>query len=257
MENRIKTACFRFYAYLNELLPREDRHKVVRVLFKGRQSVKHLIESCGVPHTEVDLILVNGASADLTYIMQGGEYISVYPHFYQLPIPNGKRNQQPQTDTLFFIADGHLGQLARYLRMLGFDTFYKNEIADAVLAEISENERRILLTRDRGLLKRKMVEFGCLIRYLDPLDQLRQVAKRYNLMKVCQPFSRCIVCNGILEPVKKQDILHLLEPKTKKFFTIFKQCALCGKIYWAGSHMAYMNKIIENLKEISNKKEFI
>jgi len=257
MENKTKTARFRFYAYLNELLPREDRYKIVRVCFKGRQSIKHLIESCGVPHTEIDFLIVDSKAVDLSYIMQGGEFISVYPHYFNLFPLQDDRLQPTRPDILRFTADGHLGKLSRYLRMLGFDTFYKNEIGDKTLAVLSEKDGRILLTRDRGLLKRKMVEAGCLIRYRDPLDQLLQVVQRYDLMSDCQPFTRCMVCNGDLEPVRKDDILDLLEPKTSKYFSAFKQCALCGKVYWAGSHMVYMNKIIKNLKEISNNKELI
>lgn len=254
MEDRIKIASFRFYAYLNELLPREQRYKPIQVKFKGRQSIKHLIESCGIPHTEVDFILLNSETADLSYIMRGRELISVYPHYYRIPIPETRRLQLERPAKLRFSADGHLGQLARYLRMLGFDTFYKNEIDDGELAGISGKDGRILLTRDRGLLKRKMVEAGCLIRHRDPIDQLRQVVQRYNLMMDCLPFSRCMICNGDLELVKKEDILDLLEPKTKKYFNKFKQCVNCGKVYWAGSHHAYLSRIIEDLEEISNPR---
>lgn len=249
MAGNQRVAFFRFYSHLNELLPKYRRFQQLPVAFKGRQSVKHLIESLGVPHTEVDLVLVNGKPKRFSYIPRNAERVSVYPRFVKLPMPAAIRLQPEDPQILRFSADGHLGQLVRYLRMLGFDTYYRNNVGDAELAEIAEDQQRILLTRDRGLLKRKAIKQGYLIRQRDPRQQLLSVVRRYNLMAISQPFTRCMVCNGKLISVQKEAIMDRLEPKTKVYFQEFKQCAACRKIYWAGSHHAHLCAIIAWLDE--------
>lgn len=241
------TAFFRFYAELNQLLPDRERFLLQTVEFKGQQTVKHLIESQGIPHTEVDLILVNGNSVGFDHIPKALELISVYPFFHSL---NPVTRLQPKIlGDPCFILDGHLGRLASYLRMLGFDTSYRDDYTDEVLAAFSLKEARILLTRDRGLLKRKLVTQGYLITSKDPRQQVHSVIKRYDLVGKFRPFTRCISCNGILEVVEKEEIMELLKPKTKRYFDHFMRCSMCGKIYWAGSHHQRMQTLIEELIE--------
>jgi uncharacterized protein with PIN domain/sulfur carrier protein ThiS len=247
MKPEKRIAYFRVYSYLNDLIHKLKRYKRFPIEYRGRQSVKHLIESSGIPHTEVDLVLVNGQPVDFSYITQEQDRVSVFPHFSRLVVPDSLRMQQKGSGDMLFAADGHLGHLARYLRMLGYDTFYDNEMDDEDLAAISCGENRILLTRDRGLLKRKSIRNGCLVRYRKPIQQLQQVVQRYGLMALSNPFSRCMVCNDCLSPVSKVKVLDELEPKTKMYFNVFKQCNGCGKIYWSGSHHQHMDRIIKDL----------
>ncbi len=245
-------ATFRFYAELNEFLPYNKRFSAQQVEFKGRQSVKHLIESCGVPHTEVDLVLVNGCSVDFNYLVKAQDVVSVYPVFESLDIIPLLRLRPQPLRVARFVLDGHLGRLAAYLRMLGFDALYQNECADEDLAEKSASQERILLTRDRGLLKRRMVTRGYCLLTRDSRQQLLAVMRRFDLLSQIKPFSRCIACNGLLQPVDKAEILHLLEPGTRKYFNDFSHCEQCGKIYWKGSHHERMQALIEWLRaEIS------
>ncbi len=256
-------AQFRFYAELNEFLPYNKRYQPVAVSFKGRQSVKHLIESIGVPHTEVDLVLVNGRSVDFNYLAQNGDEFSVYPVFESMDItPLLKLRPEPLREARF-VLDGHLGRLAAYLRMLGFDTLYRNDYEDEKLAEISAKQARILLTRDRGLLKRKLVTRGYCLRTRDPRQQLLDVIERFDLRHCFTPFTRCIACNGILEKVDKDEIIDQLEPGTRKYFNEFSRCVVCGKVYWKGSHHDRMQDLLAwierslQLKELQSEAKYI
>lgn len=242
------TVFFRFYAELNQLLPDRNRFSVQIVHFMGQQSVKHLIESQGVPHTEVDLILANGRSVGFDHIPNDGELISVYPLFQSLNICTLTELRPVPLPIPKFILDGHLGRLASYLRMLGFDVSYRNDYTDEKLAHTSFEENRILLTRDRGLLKRSLITYGFLIRTTDPFDQLQSVITRFQLKRLFKPYSRCMRCNGLLERINQSEIVKLLEPKTRKYFHRFKRCSDCAQIYWAGSHRTKMDKLIRKLR---------
>ena len=237
-------ACFRFYAELNEFLPNHQQYRLILVEFKGRQSVKHLIESSGIPHTEVDVVLANGQSVDFSYLVQQDDRIAVYPVFESLDITPLLRLRPSPLRVSRFVLDGHLGRLAAYLRMLGFDTLYRNDFDDEELAEISAAQQRILLTRDRGLLKRSKVLRGFCLRTKDPHQQLLDVVQRFDLQSQIAPFTRCIACNGILETVQKSEILDQLQPKTRKYFNEFSRCVDCGKIYWQGSHHERMQALV-------------
>ena len=237
-------ACFRFYAELNEFLPNHQQYRLILVEFKGRQSVKHLIESSGIPHTEVDVVLANGQSVDFSYLVQQDDRIAVYPVFESLDITPLLRLRPSPLRVSRFVLDGHLGRLAAYLRMLGFDTLYRNDFDDEELAEISAAQQRILLTRDRGLLKRSKVLRGFCLRTKDPHQQLLDVVQRFDLQSQIAPFTRCIACNGILETVQKSEILDQLQPKTRKYFNEFSRCVDCGKIYWRGSHHERMQALV-------------
>jgi len=239
------TAFFRFYAELNDLLPKKTRFQDIRQVFKGNQTVKHLIESLGIPHTEIDLILINGISVDFSYIPKEGDHVSVYPVFESFDISTLNRLRPIPLRESRFVLDGHLGRLAAYLRMLGFDSLYRNDFSDEELAQISDNENRILLTRDRGLLKRSQVSHGHLLTTRDPREQLLAVINRFDLVSFFKPFTRCVACNGILKSISKESVIDLLEPRTKQYFEKFSQCADCKKIFWKGSHYERMIGLIE------------
>lgn len=245
-------AIFRFYAELNGLLAKECRGQERVIGFKGRQTVKHLIESQGVPHTEVGLILAGGQSVGLDYLPQENERISVFPVFQSLDISTLHRLRPEPPCAMRFILDGHLGRLAAYLRMVGFDALYRNDYQDEELVDISVQDQRIVLTRDRGLLKRSRVTHAFLVKTRDPWQQLLSVVQRFDLTEKLNPFSRCMACNGLLEAVEKREVAEILEPKTKKYFEEFGRCASCGKVYWAGSHHRKMTELIARLSEALN-----
>ncbi len=235
----------RFYAELNDFLPRDRRQVPFAHTFAGRRSVKDLIESLGVPHTEVDLILVKGVSVDFTYLPQEGDQISVYPVFEAVDITPLVRLRPHPLREPKFVLDAHLGKLASHLRLMGFDTLYQNDYADETLAQVSETEKRLLLTKDRGLLKRRQVTHGYLVRGTDPELQLREVLSRFDLFDAVRPFTRCLNCNGSLEPVDKAAVAELLPPDISEGGSQFRRCAGCGKVYWRGSHYDHLSRFVE------------
>jgi uncharacterized protein with PIN domain len=237
----------RFYEELNDFLPVERKKVAFTHTFRGRVSVKDLIESLGVPHTEIDLILVNGRSVDFSYLAQDGDRISVYPVFEALDISPLLLLRPKPLRVIRFVTDIHLGKLARYLRMLGFDTLYRSNYSDDVLAAISSSEGRILLTRDCGLLKRNEVTHGYWVRLLNPLGQLEEVVHRLDLYNAFSPFTRCLECNGMLEPVEKESIIDRLPPATRNAFGEFHCCQDCRKVYWKGSHYERMRRLVDHL----------
>lgn len=241
----MKEANVRFYAELNDFLPPERRMRNSIYSFEVSGSVKDVIESIGVPHTEVDLILANGEPVDFTYRVQNGDSISVYPTFQSLDISPVVHLRPQLLRELRFVADTHLGRLAAYLRMLGFDTLYRNDYRDEDLARLSAGEKRILLTRDRGLLKRSIVIRGYCLRATDPRLQLVEVFQRFDLIGSIAPFRRCIHCNGVLQPTRKELVSDRLLPQTRRYFDEFYICPECNRIYWKGSHYRRMQRLIE------------
>ncbi len=238
---------FRFYEELNDFLPPEKRKVAFDYLLQRRASVKDVIEALGVPHTEVEVILANGISVDFGYIVGDGDRIGVYPVFESLDIrPLLKLRESPLRQPRF-VLDCHLGRLARYLRHVGFDTLYRNDYNDNRLAMISADEHRILLTRDRDLLKRRIITHGYCVRNHDPRKQLDEVLARFDLYTDIKPFGRCTRCNGEVVAVDKNDILDRLEPKTREYYDQFWQCGSCCQIYWEGSHFKKMKSLIDKL----------
>lgn len=241
------TATFRFYAELNDFLPPERRQRTFNYAFDRRAAIKDVVEALGVPHTEIDLILVDSEPVDFNHILGDGERVGVYPVFEAFDIAPLARLRPRPLRTPGFVLDAHLGTLARYLRLLGFDTLYRNDYDDAELAAISAGEHRILLTRDRGLLKRRIITHGMYVRDDKPRTQIKDIVTRLDLARMVHPFSRCTRCNGLLAPVDKADIVHRLEPKTKLYYENFLRCNDCGQIYWKGSHFARMERLVEEL----------
>jgi uncharacterized protein with PIN domain len=238
----------RFYAELSELLPAYWRDTSFDYAIKKTRSVKDLIESIGVPHTEVDLIFIDDESVDFNYQVEGGEQIRIYPPTNNLDNPALIRNQPSALAEPRFLLDVHLGRLATYLRMLGFDTLYRNDYDDLTLAEISEKQNRILLSCDRRLLMRKVITHGYLVKSRKPRQQIHEILKRFDLYDHQSERARCLHCNGIIQTVNKQAIEAQLLPLTKKHYDDFFQCDSCNKIYWEGSHHTKIQSFIETIR---------
>lgn len=223
------------------LLPPECRDGPFRRRFRGRVTVKHLVESLGVPHTEVGRVQINGREAPLDAMLRSGDHLEVFP-----PLPPAAR-EPPVLPR--FVLDNHLGRLAALLRLLGFDALYRNDFQDEELAEIASSDERILLTRDHRLLMRKTVERGYWVRSLEPEEQVREVVRRFQLAGCIQPFRRCPRCNTLLEPVEKEAILDRLQPLTRQYYDEFHRCPGCGQIYWKGSHYerirAWLDRVLQ------------
>jgi uncharacterized protein with PIN domain len=248
-------AFFRFYAELNDFLPAQRRQTDFVHSFRGRVSVKDMIESLGVPHTEVDLILADGRSVDFAYLVRDGDRVSVYPVFEALDISPAIRLRPLPLREARFILDVHLGRLAAYLRLLGFDTLYSTDASDDSLAQNASAEKRILLTRDRGLLKRGIVDRGYCVRHAEPRRQLAEVVRRFDLSGNLRPFRRCLRCNGLLRPTAKEAIADRLPRGTLRHYDDFRVCDGCGHVYWKGPHYRRMLGIVEEIRCLSNEGE--
>lgn len=238
----------RFYAELNDFLPKGPGGGTVTREFDVPGSVKDMIESCGIPHTEVDLIIANGESVDFDYQVHDGVFISVYPVFESFDIGPIVKVRPDPLRTISFVADVHLGRLARYLRMLGLDTLYDKDWEDATLAQISSREGRILLTRDLGLLKHSVVTHGYYVRATDPRRQVVEVARRFHLEADLEPFTRCTICNGRTSPVDKSEIADRLPSATYQHVEEYRQCSSCEKVYWRGAHHLELDRIVEAVR---------
>ena len=243
------TATFRFHGGLHDFVPRRQRHAPITHTFTWKASVKDMIESLGPPHSEVWLLLANGVSIDFEYIVQNGDVIDAYDVESAPDIENAVILVPPYPTRPRFILDQHLGRSAAYLRMLGFDTLYRNDYHDEELARVSDEDTRILLTRDVGLLKRGRVTYGYFVRSTDPLVSLREIARRFDLADHVQPFQYCIKCNGLLHPVEKAKIVDQLQPETAAAFQEFHQCGSCQQIYWKGAHFGKMEKLVQEVLE--------
>lgn len=243
---------FRFYAQLNDFLPRERRFVPFTHNFEPPPSIKDVIESLGVPHPEIDLIVVNGAPVEFNYAVQDGDRISVYPAFTSLDISHLLPLRRPLKD-FQFVLDTHLGRLATYLRLLGFDSVYATNRNDSELARISHDEGRILLTRDTGLLKRNEVVYGYFVRATNLIRQAIEVVRRFDLFRLISPFRRCLRCNSELISVSKDSILERLELKTRQHYDEFRTCPSCNRLYWQGSHYDHMRRLVERI--VSEKIE--
>ena len=244
----MKQASFRFYAELNDFLPESDRGSTLPLTFHVAPSVKDAIESFGVPHTEVDLVVAGGESVDLSHRVRDGELVSVYPMFESLDVRGATRvRAEPLRDTRF-VVDENLGALARYLRLLGLDVRYDPGTSDPELARISSRERRVLLTRDVGLLKRSEITHGYFVRATDPRDQTVEVVRRFDLVGLLRPLERCTLCNARLKRENIEDVQGLVPPGTLERGRDFRSCPACGRIYWRGAHYPRIAALIEQVK---------
>lgn len=242
-----------FYAELNNLLPTTWRNSNFNYGVKKPRSVKDLIESIGVPHSEIDLIIIDGNSVDFSHPIQGGEHINVYPASSKVDISPLKHNQPKPLPGQGFVLDVHLGRLAAYLRMTGFDTLYRNDYDDPTLADISARQNRILITCDRKLLMRKKISYGYFMRSRTPSQQILEVLSRFDLFDQLNTLTRCMQCNGLIQRVNKKEIEMKLLPLTKKNYDIFHQCNSCERIYWKGSHYEKMQLFLQQIKLAAEK----
>jgi uncharacterized protein with PIN domain/sulfur carrier protein ThiS len=240
-------ATFRFYEELNDFLPTDQRKRDLELEFEPPTPVRHLIETLGIPHTEVEVILLNGVSVDLEQRVEEGDRVSVYPMFESLDItPLLRLRERPLRDPRF-IVDAHLGRLSHYLRMLGFDTLFQNDFGDRELARLSAEQHRILLTGDRALLMHRTVTHGCYLRSHIPQQQVEYVVERLHLCSLIRPFSRCMECNGLLQKAAKEEVFEQLPENIRLIQDDFRRCGECGKVYWKGSHYQRMAQVIERL----------
>jgi uncharacterized protein with PIN domain len=237
----------RAYAELNDFLGPESRGLTVRRPFRAHQTVKDVLEAMGIPHTEVDLILVKGDPEDFTHRPTVGDRIAVYPVFEALDIGSTARLRPVPLRDPRFVIDVNLGRLARLLRVLGFDVWWSSDADDRTLADISLGQQRILLTRDRGLLKRRAITHGLFVHSDHPEEQTLEVIRRLDLRHRLAPLTRCVRCNGRLAPVTKEEVIDHLEPLTRRYYDEFSRCADCGRIYWRGSHHARLVSLVEGL----------
>jgi uncharacterized protein with PIN domain len=238
------TATFRFYGELNDFLPRGRRGRDVTLPCARAATTKHMIEALGVPHTEVALVLVHGAPAGLEAMLEEGDRVAVYPRFTTLDVADVGRIAPAPPGRMRFVADAHLGGLARLLRMAGFDTIYRNDIDDAEVEACVLADARVALTRDRDLLKRRGVDYGCYVRTLHAEEQLREIVRRYGLAERARPFTLCLHCNAPLRTVAKDDVLERLPPMVRATQDDFRTCDCCGRVFWRGTHWQRMRAML-------------
>jgi uncharacterized protein with PIN domain len=238
------SAQFRFYEELNDFLPEARRKRTFEIEIDRARSVKDAIESVGVPHTEIDLVVVDGKSVDFAHLLRGGERVSVYPMFESLDIsPITRLRPTPLRDPRF-VVDVNLGKLARHLRMAGFDTLWANDWDDDELMRIAAVQKRTLLTRDKAILRRREVDRGYFVRATASEAQLGEVVRALQLERLLAPFTRCRECNVPLEDAAKEEVIDGLPEKVRAFYDRFKRCPGCNRVYWEGTHFARMKDVL-------------
>lgn len=241
------TATFRFYEELNEFLAPERRGREFTCRCARAATTKHMIEALGVPHTEVELVLLNGESVGFERLLGEGDRVAVYPKFEALDVTPLLRVRDRPLRVIRFIADAHLGGLARLLRMTGFDTLYDNHFCDDEIERLAAALGCIVLTRDRELLKRRGISHGCYVHALRSEEQLREVFDRLDLARAARPFTRCLSCNGSLRSIEKTRIASLLPPGVRERHQRFSACDGCARVFWEGSHWRRMRERVDAL----------
>jgi uncharacterized protein with PIN domain len=240
-------ATFRFYEELNDFLAPALRRREFEHRFAESATTKHAIETLGVPHTEVELVLVNGESVGFGHPLRDGDRVAVYPKFEALDVSPLLRVRAEPLRVTRFVADAHLGGLARLLRMTGFDTLFDGGFHDDEVEALSLAEDRIVLTRDRELLKRRRITRGCYVHALPPAEQLRELFDRLHLAASARPFTRCLLCNAPLHAVDKAQVAASLPPSVRDGHEQFSRCERCLRVYWEGSHWQRMRTVVEGL----------
>lgn len=238
------TATFRFHGELNDFLPPPRRRRDFAAGCAREATAKHMIEALGVPHTEVALILVNDEPAGLDHRLRDGDRVAVYPGFQAPGVAPPPRPGDRPPDRPRFIADAHLGGLARLLRLAGFDTLYDNGIQDRDLVALAHDQGRVVLSRDVELLKRREVGHGCYVHALKPEAQFREIVARLDLAGGARPFSLCLSCNAPLRPVAKARVLERLPERVRERHERFATCPVCGRVFWEGSHWRRMTAVL-------------
>ena len=241
------TVTFRFYEELNDFLAPERRRRDFTSACARAATTKHMVEALGVPHTEVELILVNGESAGFDRLLQQGDRVAVFPKFETLDVTPLLRVRDRPLRVIRFVADAHLGGLARLLRMTGFDTLYENNFHDSEIELIAMREGRIVLTRDRELLKRREITHGCYLRALKPAQQLREIFGRLDLARNAKPFTLCLHCNTPLRAIDKALVLNRVPLVVRDRLERFSTCDSCQRVFWEGSHWQRMRELVDEL----------
>lgn len=248
-------AMFRFYEELNDFLAPDRRRRAFEARCARAATVKHMIEALGVPHTEVELVLVNGESVGFDRLLANGDRVSVYPRFETFDVTPLLRVRDAPLRVTRFIADAHLGGLARLLRLTGFDTLYDNHYDDAELVAIATREGRIALTRDRELLKRRELTHGCFVHALKPEQQAAELFQRLDLARSARPFSLCLECNAPLRPIDKADVAQRLPADVRARHARFSTCDHCARVFWEGSHWQRMRAVVDRLLAAGGPQE--
>lgn len=239
------TATFRFYEELNDFLPPMRRGHEFDCPCAQAATVKHMIEALGVPHTEVELVLVNGESSGFERLLREGDRVAVYPKFEAFDVSPLLRLRERPLRIMRFVADAHLGGLARLLRMAGFDTLYDNNFRDDEIETIAAQQGRIVLTRDRELLKRRAITHGCYLHTQKPAQQLREIFERLDLARSVQPFTLCLTCNAPLRAIDKALVLQRIPPRAGAIYQRFSTCDVCQRVFWEGSHWQRMRALLD------------
>ncbi|PTB17345.1 twitching motility protein PilT [Trinickia symbiotica] len=246
------TATFRFYEELNDFLAPPLRRREISCVCARAATTKHMIEALGVPHTEVELILVNGESVGFDRVLEEGDRVAVYPKFEALDITPMLRVRPAPLRVIRFVADAHLGGLAHLLRLAGFDTLYDNHYADEEIEALAAAEGRIVLSRDRELLKRRTITHGCYVRALKPQEQLREIVGRLDLIRSLRPFRLCLTCNVPLRSLERSEALGRVPEGVFERQTRFVTCDVCKRIFWEGSHWSRMRALVDSLARDRN-----
>lgn len=242
-----QTATFRFHGVLNDFLFKRRRESVILYTFNGTPAIKDSIEALGVPHPEVDVILVNHKPVAFSYLLQEGDLVEVYPVEAGRSWPVGYTSEENNPPPHRFVLDVHLGTLAKSMRMLGLDTHYQTDLTDTAITRIAAEEERVVLTRDIGLLKQRSITWGYWLRSQHTEEQLEEVIRRYSLQPSFRPFARCLACNVPVQQVRKEEVLEQLPPKTKLYFEEFYRCPSCSRVYWKGSHYERMQEFVTRI----------
>ncbi|WP_020680657.1 Mut7-C RNAse domain-containing protein [Marinobacterium rhizophilum] len=242
----IQVQC-RCHGRLNELLPPSQRWRVRTMHLKQEITLQQLLIPLHIPHPEVDLVMVNGAPARLDYCVRHGDQIHIYPDIGDIddaaivplrvrPLPRAR-----------FILDVHLGRLARRLRLLGLDCWYRSQMDDRAIVRLARIQERVILTRDRGLLQRVEVSHGYYVRAIRPEAQLREVLARFEPGPWLRPLSRCMRCNGLIETMSGEEVQRLSRPDLEREFSVIYRCVGCHQLYWQGSHYEQLRKYVDQL----------
>ena len=243
---------FRFYGELNDFLPFAYRYHEFRCAIRDPASVKDAIEALGVPHPEVDVLLINGRDDEFSCRLRDGDRVAAYPAFRSIDLGGLRRLGGDPPAPVRFVADAHLVRLAAFLRLCGFDTLVDDD--DAEVAGIGARDARVVLTRDVGLLKRAVIRYGYWVRRTDPERQLAEVLARFGLVDRMQPFTRCLACNTLLVPADADRVADRLPARTRENFQQFHECPGCARVYWPGSHYTRLRELIERVREANQVK---
>jgi uncharacterized protein with PIN domain len=227
------TARVEVAAELRLFLRPAQRAGSVPVSCDGVSSLGHVVETLGIPLTEVGSLLANASQVPAAYRPRAGDSLEVHPVERPQDLPSAR-----------FVLDVHLGTLARRLRLLGLDTAYANDMDDDALIDLANEEHRVLLTQDRGLLRRRKLWLGAYVRGARPDDQLADVLSRF--APPLAPWTRCTACNGLLSSAGKADVQAQLLPGTRRTYQEFSRCATCGRVYWRGAHSRRLQTIVES-----------